>query len=108
MEIDQGEEIDGAELGVDGRRTAEAAGNFEVGAKETRGAWGRKEFAGLLAARGGMRNGAKVGLDEIFVAQGVIEGETLVLILRAEGTAADEIARVAESGVGGDALPKQG
>jgi hypothetical protein len=41
MEIDEGEEIDGAELGIDGGWAAEAAGDFKVGAKETGCAGGR-------------------------------------------------------------------
>src|SRR5580765_6622037 len=80
IEIDQGEKIDGAELGVDGGRAAEAAGDFEVGAKKARGAWGRGEFASLRAAGGGMRLCAQGGLDEIFFAQGVIEREALVWV----------------------------
>jgi hypothetical protein len=63
IEIDECEEIDGAELGVDGGRAAKAAGDFEVGSKEAWCAWGRKEFAGLFAERGGVRFGAERRLD---------------------------------------------
>ena len=54
-----------------------------------------------------MRLGAERGFDEIFVAQGMIESQALVVVLRGEGTAADQITRVAQSGVGGDAFPEQ-
>jgi hypothetical protein len=107
VEVDEGEEIDGAEFGVDGGRTAEAAGDIKVGAEEARSARRRGEFAGLYAARGGMRLGPQSGFDQVFIAKSVVERHALVLVLRREGTAADEIAGVAKSRVGSDALPEE-
>ena len=54
-----------------------------------------------------MRVGAQCWLDQIFFAQGVVERHALVFVLRGERTAADEIAGVAEHGVGGDPFPEQ-
>jgi hypothetical protein len=107
VEIDEGEEVDGAEFGVDGWGTAEAAGDIEVGAEEARSARGRREFAGLYTERGWVRLGAQSGFDEVFIAKSVVERDALVLVLRGEGTAADEIAGVAKSRVGGDAFPEE-
>ena len=107
MEIDEGEEIDGAEFGVDGGRPAKAAGDVEVGAEEARSAQGRGKFAGLLAARVGTGFGSQSRFDQIFIAKRVVEGHALVLVLRGEGTAADEIAGIAKGRVGGDTFPEE-
>lgn len=107
VEIDESEEVDRAEFGVDGGWAAEAAGDIEVGAEEARSARERGEFAGLLATRGGVRFGSQCGVDQIFVAKRVVEGHAFVLVLRGEGAAADEIAGIAKSRVGGDAFPEE-
>src|SRR6202011_5945334 len=107
MEIDEGEEVDGAELRIDGGGTAEAAGDVEIGAKEAGCARRGHEFAGLFATGGRVRLGSQGGLDEILVSQGVVEGYSLVFVLRRQGAAADQITGVAEGGVGGDAFPEQ-
>lgn len=107
VEIDEGEEIDGAKFGVDGGRTAEAAVDIEIGAEEAGSARGSGEFAGLLAAGGGVRFGSQGGLDQKFIAESMVEGHAIVLVLRGEGAAANEIARVAEGRVRGDAFPEK-
>ncbi len=51
MEIDEGEEVDGAEFGVDGGRAAEAAGDIEVGTEEARSTRERGEFAAFQSRK---------------------------------------------------------
>jgi hypothetical protein len=105
-QIHQGQKIDGLEFAVDGGRAANARGNFQVGAEESR--WPRRRNArtARLAAAAFHWMSPQRGLDEIFFLQRLIERHALIFVLRGEGTAANQVTRAAAFRVAGDSSPQ--
>lgn len=105
-QVDQGEEVDGLELAVDGGRAANAGGDIEIGAEESRGTRDFDEGSRGSAAATRLRQGAEARFDEVFGLQGFVHGGAEVFVLRRDGIATEQIARFGAGGVDGQALPE--
>ena len=106
VEIDEGEEVDGLEFAIDAGGAAKAGGDFEVGAEKARSARRFDRGFTWATAASGLGQSAERRIDQIFFAQGFVEGHAFALVLRPDGAAADQIARFAAHSVKRDAFPE--